>query len=163
MTRKAGRRQLYHTLCGTWYRALRSDGGVNNYKLYEGSTFRSTWDTHLICVGAYLSDAAGNKVWDGSVNGQTVTFSSVILPPDGHYTVNLVLERQQQLQINVTTSTSVDATGAPVGGASTAYQAAYALLKEKNTAGKTVTVGYTGRTGKASRQPLLERNVLSTI
>ncbi|MEA4920252.1 MAG: S-layer homology domain-containing protein [Clostridiaceae bacterium] len=125
-----------------------TEGGTSGGRLYEGSTIKMTLgNTHMAASGAYIVDSNGTKVFTGSVSGKTVTFSNIMLPPDGTYTFRLVLERTQNIKIDVTTSSEVDPSGQPVGGAASANTAAYNLLLSKNTAGGKVTVGYTPKSG----------------
>lgn len=143
-----------------------TEGGAYSGKLYEGSTFKvELGNTHLKCTDAYIVDGSGTEVLTGSVSGNIITFSNVILDPNGTYTVRLVLERQQNIKINVTTSSKVDSTGLPVGGAAAANTAAYNLLKSKNTAGGMITVGYTQKSGKlySTADPVSKKISIGTL
>ena len=118
-----------------------TNGGTNGGKLYQGSTVELRLGaTHLECTSAYLVDANGNTVATGSMsNGnKTATFSNLMLDPNGTYTFRLVLERRQDVVIDVTTSSLTNTTDQ-----AQAYQDAYDLLMAKNTAGGKITVGYT--------------------
>lgn len=130
-----------------------TEGGAQYGKLYEGSTVRvNLGNTHLVPVNAYIVNASGTEVLVGSISGNTATFSNIMLFPDGIYTLRLVLDRAQNIKIDVSTSSEVNADGSPVGGAASANAAAYNLLLAKNTKvvnnQKVVTVGYSPKSGK---------------
>ena len=119
-------------------------GGTNGGKLYEGSTVQiQLGNTHLIPAAAYLVDAGGETVMTGIVSGNSATFNNIVQDPNGSYTFRLVLERSQDIKIDLSTSASITEDGSYVDSA---FDAAYALLLE-NSETDTVTVGYTARNG----------------
>lgn len=135
-----------------------TEGGTLYGKLYEGSTVAITLgNTHLAPYSAYIVNASGSTVATGTISGNKATFNNLILPPDGTYTFRLVLDRKQNVKIDVTTSSEVDASGNPAGGTSKAYTAAYNLLKSKNTKNGMITVGYTPKSGS-----VFSTNAIST-
>lgn len=125
--------------------SLPSDqGGTDGSgRLYEGSTVEiKLGETHLNCTEAYLTDANGKEVAWGTRSGNTITFSDLIADPNGTYTFHLVLERGQDVEIDVTTSTLPE--GVSTGeSAEAANQAAYELLLAKSTTDGEITVGFT--------------------
>ena len=120
-----------------------TSGGCRGGKLFEGSSIQvRLGNSHLNVAQAYIVDAGGQKVGPtGSISGSTVTFSNIILNPTGTYTLKVVLDRVQKINIDVSTSTRVDATGKIIDGE---MAKAAALLKSRN-GGKGVTLGYSNR------------------
>jgi len=126
-----------------------TNGGTYEGKLFMGSTVQIVLgNTHLTPSKAYLVNSKNEIVKYGDISGNTITFSSLILPPEETYTFKLVLDRNQNIKIDVTPSAETDASGNPAGGAEKANKAAYSLLRSKNilngSNGK-ITIGYSAK------------------
>ena len=118
----------------------RTDGG----KLYEGSSVQiQLGNTHLTPAAAYLVDASGTTVMTDTLSGNAATFNNIVQDPNGSYTFYLVLDRNQDIRIDLSTSANILEDGSY---ADEAFSDAYTLLLE-NSETDTVTVGYTDRTG----------------
>lgn len=117
-----------------------AEGGTSYGRLYEGSDLSIELnDTNLDCSMAYIHDENGAWHRDASsISGNTIIFNDLILEPsyNKRYTIKLVLERRQNLQINVTTSVDPD-----TGNKDDAYD----LLRSRITGG----ISY----GQANTQP----------
>ena len=120
------------------------NGGTNGGKLYEGSSVQiQLGNTHLTPVAACLVDASGTTVMTGTLSGTIATFNNIVQDPNGSYTFYLVLDRNQDIKIDLSTSANILEDGSY---AEEAFSDAYALLLE-NSETDTVTVGYTARNG----------------
>ncbi len=116
-------------------------GGASGGKMYVGSSFKLTLgNTHLKCVAAYIVNG-NNVIARGTVSGNTATFSNFNTNPSGDCYIKVILDRKQNINISVDTSSEVDANGNLVANA---HETAAALFKSRVADGK-VTVGYSVR------------------
>lgn len=117
-------------------------GGASYGKMYVGSSFTVNLSkSHLDCVAAYIVDSNGNRIAEGTVSGNMVTFSNVIANPTGDCYITIVLDRKQNVNLSIVTSSEIDSNGELVDNA---YKNANALFKSRVTDGK-ITVGYSVR------------------
>ena len=119
-----------------------TEGGQQYGCLYEGSTVQiKLQNTHLTPVKAYVIDKNGGSVYEsGSINGNTITFNDLLLPPDKDYVFKVELDRKQDIKINVSYSARVNEDGSYVDNA---FAEAYELMKSRNTKSGDITIGYT--------------------
>lgn len=117
-------------------------GGASYGQMYVGSSFTVDLSkSHLDCVAAYIVDSTGKRFAEGTVNGNMVTFSNIIANPTGDCYITIVLDRKQNVNLSIVTSSEIDANGVLVDNA---YKNASELFKSRVTDGK-ITVGYSVR------------------
>ncbi len=134
-----------------FYRDEKRSSGAQEYTLfygmiYEGSTISiQLGETLLDCVGAGIYDEDGNLCISGTIDKgrRTVNFSNIILPPNGKYKIRLVMERKQEVRIDLSTSAHTNSDGKTYSDQ--AIRDAWNLFVGR-IAGKKIDFGYSTRT-----------------